>query len=347
MSTQVSLESLIARAEANLVNATGQNNPAIKAIASAIAGVSYGQYGYQDLLFRQLHPETCSEAWLYLHANRHDTPRLLPTFAKGLVQFTELDGTVVIAKGTRLTHDDKEYETTQEQYSNVPVEVIALESGVASNLANGATLTLSEGLSGIDPNTVLSLGIEGGANIEELEHWRARVIIAFEKNELIGKAEDYQVWAISAHADVDFAWALDNTPERGMVQVYIGARENDPTLSDEVVNLVQATFEANRLAGCHPFAHLPEQVPLDIVVQGIEDQIVRDDVVTALENFVKGKMGKIDPATRNPESITNTEIVLVISAVTNNFIVTAPVGEVAINNNQIHVLGDVTWTPPT
>lgn len=347
MSTQVSLESLIGRAEANLVNATGQNNPAIKAIASAIAGVSYGQYGYQDLLFRQLHPETCSEAWLYLHANRHDTPRLLPTFAKGFVQFSELDGTVVIAKGTRLTHGDKEYETTQEQYSNVPVEVIALESGIASNLANGATLTLSEGLSGIDPNAVLSLGIEGGANIEELEHWRARVIIAFEKNELIGKAEDYQVWAVSAHADVDFAWALDNTPERGMVQVYIGARENDPTLSDEVVNLVQATCEANRLAGCHPFAHLPEQMPLDIEVQGIEDQIVRDDVVTALENFVKGKMGKIDPATRNPESITNTEIVLVISAVTNNFIVTAPVGEVAINNNQIHVLGEVTWTPPT
>lgn len=347
MSTQVSLESLIARAEANLVNATGQNNPAIKAIASAIAGVSYGQYGYQDLLFRQLHPETCSEAWLYLHANRHNTPRLLPTFAKGHVQFSELDGTVVIAKGTRLTHDDKEYETTQEQYSNVPVEVIALESGVASNLANGATLTLSESLSGIDPNAVLSQGIEGGANIEELEHWRARVIIAFEKNELIGKAEDYQVWAVSAHADVDFAWALDNTPDRGMVQVYIGARENDPTLSDEVVNQVQATFEANRLAGCHPFARLPEQVALDIEVQGIEDQIVRDDVTTALENFVKGKMGKIDPATRNPESITNTEIVLVISAVTNNFIVTAPVGEVAINNNQIHVLGDVTWTLPT
>ena len=347
MSTQVSLESLIARAEANLTAATGQSNPATKAIASAIAGVSYGQYGYQDLLFRQLHPETCSEAWLYLHANRHNTPRLLPTFAKGAVQFTELGGTVVIAKGTRLTSGDKEYETTKEQYSNVPVEVIALESGTTSNLPNGAKLTLTEGLNGIDPNNILSLGIEGGADIEELEHWRARVIVAFEKNELIGKSEDYEVWAVSAHSDVDFAWALDNTPERGMVEVYIGARENDPTLSSEVVNLVQTTFESNRLAGCHPFAHLPEKAPLAIEIQGIEDQAIRDDVVTALENFVKGKMGKIDPKTQKPESITNTEIVLVISTVTNNFIVKAPVGEVAIDNNQIHVLGAVTWTPPT
>lgn len=347
MSTQVSLEALIARAKANLIAETGQNNPAIDGIASAIAGVSYGQYGYQDLLFRQLHPETCSEAWLYLHANRHKAPRLLPTFATGRVQFTQLGVPVVIAKGTRLTYADKEYETTQEQYSNVPVEVIALKSGVNSNVPTDANLTLNEGLSGIDPNTVQSLGIEGGADIEELEHWRARVIVAFEKNELVGKAPDYEVWAVSAHSDVDFAWALDNTPIRGMVEVYIGARENAPTLSEEVVSLVQDTFEQNRLAGCHPIAHLPEQVPLNIEIQGIEEQVIRDDVVTVLENLVKQKMGKINPATEQPEVISNTEIVLAVSGVTNNFIVTTPQGEVAIDNNQIHVLGEVTWTPPS
>ncbi|MEZ8924010.1 baseplate J/gp47 family protein [Vibrio lentus] len=347
MSTQRSLDSLIARAEANLVSETGQNNPATKAIAAAIAGVSYGQYGYQDLLFRQLHPETCSEEWLYLHANRHKAPRLLPTFATGRVQFTELGGTVVINKGTRLTHANHEYETTKEQYSNAPVEVIALKSGIDSNLPAGAILTLSKGLSGIDPNHVVSQGVTGGANIEELKHWRSRVIVAFEKNELIGKSEDYQAWAVSAHSDVDFAWALDNTPQRGMVEVYIGARENNPTLSAGVVKLVQDTFERNRLAGCHPIAHLPKQVPLNIEIQGIQDQAIRNDVVTALENLVKGKMGKIDPITQKPESITNTEIVLTTSTVTNNFIVRTPVGEVAIDKNQIHVLGGVTWTPPT
>ncbi len=347
MSTQRSLATLLARAEANMVAETGQSNPATKAIAAAIAGVSYGQYGYQDFLFRQLHPETCAESWLYLHANRHKTPRLLPTFATGFVEFTELGGTVVIPKGRRLTHSGREYETTKEQYSNVPVEVIALEAGIDSNLPDGAILTLNEALSGVDPANVTSLGIEGGANIEELEHWRARVIVAFVKNELVGKSEDYEVWAASAHSDVDFAWALDNTPERGMVEIYIGARENDPTLSTEVINLVQETFEANRLAGCHPFAHLPEQALLDIEIQGIEDQSLRDDVFTALQNLVKEKMGKINPNTQKPESITNTEIVLTISTITNNFIVKQPQGEVAIEANQIHVLGAVTWTPPT
>lgn len=346
MNNQVSLQSLIERAKSSLVAEIGHSNPAIDALASAIAGVSYGQYGYQDLLFRQLHPETCSEEWLYLHASRHNTPRLLPTFARGKVTFKELGATKVISKGTRLTYGDKEYQTIKEQYSSDPVDVVALESGTASNLNEGLTLTLTQGLSGIDPNQVISLGIEGGADLEELEHWRARVIVAFEKNELIGKAEDYQIWAVSAHSDVDFAWALDNTPKRGMVEVYIGSRENDPTLSDEVVSLVQATFENKRLAGCHPYALLPQKVPLNIEIQGIEDQTVRHDVVTALEKLVKEKMGKIDPMTRKPEPITNTEIVLVISTVTNNFIVKAPVGKVALENNQICTLGDIIWTPP-
>ncbi|PNH91341.1 baseplate J/gp47 family protein [Vibrio diazotrophicus] len=347
MSTQISLETLINRAKATLVSKTGQNNPAIDALAAAIAGVSYGQYGYQDLLFRQLHPETCSEAWLYLHANRHDTPRLLPTFATGSVQFVELGGTVVIPKGRVLTDAaGSEYETTEEQYSNKPVKVIALVSGTASNLPAGNILTLSEGLDGIDPNQVESLGISGGSDIEELEHWRARVIVAYEKNDLIGKAEDYEVWAKSAHSDVDYAWALDNTPQRGMVEVYIGSRTDDPTVSDEVVSLVQQTFEDNRLAGCHPLALVPEHALLNVEIQGIEDQAVRDNVVTALKELVKGKMGKISDITGAPESITPTEIVLTISTVTTNFIVKSPTEEVIIANNQIHVLGDVTWTPP-
>ncbi|MFA0155415.1 baseplate J/gp47 family protein [Vibrio sp. 10N.261.46.A3] len=347
MSTPVSLESLILRAEANMVAATGQSNPAIKALASAIAGVSYGQYGYQDMLFREMHPETCSEPWLYLHASRHDTPRLLPTFATGEVMFTELGEAVVIPKGRVLTYLDREYETIKEQYSHTPVQVIALQPGVDSNLPQGAILTLSEGLSGVDPTHVESLGVAGGADLETVEHWRPRVVNAFNSNELVGKAEDYEAWAVSAHSDVDFAWALDNTPSRGMVEVYIGARDNSPAVSDEVVRIVQSTFEENRLAGCHPVALQPAHALLDVEVQGIEEAVVRRDVTVALENLVKSKMGKIDPATKKPEAITNTEIVLAISTVTSGFVVKAPVGEVVIENDQIHVLGVVTWTPPT
>ena len=100
MSVQRSLVSLVERAKSTLVAKTGQNNPAIDAIACAIAGVSYGQYGYQDQLFRELSPETASEPWLYLHAKRYDIERLLPSFAQGLVRFEQLGGVVPIPKGS-------------------------------------------------------------------------------------------------------------------------------------------------------------------------------------------------------------------------------------------------------
>lgn len=351
MSTQRSLQALIDRAKSTLIAKTGQNNPAIDALAAAIAGVSYGQYGYQDLLFRELHPETCSEPWLYLHASRHKTPRLLPTFAKGQVEFVQLDGVEVIAKNTRLVNAaGNEFETIKEQNSDAPVDVIALASGMGSNLPAGSTLKLTEGISGIEPNTIHCLGIDGGADIEALDHWRGRVVLAFEKSISIGRADDYASWAASAHSDVDFAWVQDNSPERGMVQVYIGQRQNNPTLGIEVINDVQQAFENNRLAGCHPIALIPIQAPLTIEIQGIEDLTVRGDVIIALEHLIQSKMGKVnkvDKNTRVPESITPTEIVLSISTVTNNFIVRRPLEEVAIDKNQIHVLGDVVWTPPS
>ena len=348
MSTQRSLVSLVERAKSTLVAKTGQNNPAIDAIACAIAGVSYGQYGYQDQLFRELSPETASEQWLYLHAKRHDVERLLASFARGLVRFEQLADVVQIPKGTIVVGSlGCEFITTKAQYSNIDVEVVALSSGVSSNLLNGAMLTLSKAISGINPDKVLCLGISGGADIEDIEHWRQRICTAFNKGALVGRRSDYESWAISAHSDVDFAWALDNTPELGMVQVLIGARDNNPTLPQGVVGTVQAYIESVRLAGCHPIVSLPTQKPINVEIQNVHDEHVQASIVIALEKLLKSKMGKRDDSVIPPKpvSITPTELVLAIAPITNNYIVKQPTEEQFITNREVHVLGEVTWTP--
>ncbi|GEK15207.1 baseplate J/gp47 family protein [Aliivibrio fischeri] len=350
MSTQRSLSALIDRATAILIAKTGQHNPAIDAIACAIAGVSYGQYGYQDQLFRELHPETASEPWLYLHAERHDVERLLPTFAKGFIQFEQLGGVVPIPKGSIVIDiTGSEYQTIRAQYSNEDVEVIALIAGVSGNLPSGAMLRLSKSINGVNPDDVLCLGFSGGADIEELEHWRQRICTAFNKGQEVGRRDDYESWALSAHADVDFAWALDNTPERGMVQVYIGARENDPTLSLEVITTVQTFIDKERLAGCHPLVVIPAHKAVDVEIQNVQDEQVRADVIVALQELFKDKMGQRDESVNPPKqvSITPTEIVLAIAPITSNYIVKQPTEEQFISDSEIHVLGEVTWTPLT
>ncbi|OCH17003.1 baseplate J/gp47 family protein [Aliivibrio logei] len=348
MSAQRSLISLVERAKSTLVAKTGQNNPAIDAIACAIAGVSYGQYGYQDQLFRELSPETASEPWLYLHAKRHDAERLLPSFAHGLVRFEQLDGVVLVPKGTLMTGAlGSEFVTIEAQSSNAEVAVIALNSGVSSNLANGIVLTLSKAISGINPNNVLSLGIDGGADIEDIEHWRQRICTSYNKGALVGRRSDYEAWALSAHSDVDFAWALDNTPELGMVQVFIGARENNPTLPQSVVDTVQTYIESVRLAGCHPIVNLPTQKPINIEIQNVHDEHIQASIIVALEELFKSKMGKRDESVSPPKpiSLSPTEIVLAIAPITNNYIVKQPTEEQFITGSDVHVLGEVIWTP--
>lgn len=350
MSTQRSLQALINRATSTLITITGQNNPAIHAIACAIAGVSYGQYGYQDQLFREMQPETASEPWLYLHAQRHDVERLLPTFAQGLVQFESLAEAVLIPQSTVLIDKaGNEYQTLKAQMSDDDVTVIALVAGIEGNLPAGSILALSKAISGVSPDNVVCLGFDGGAPIEDVEHWRERICTAYNQGEEVGRREDYESWALSAHADVDYAWALDNTPERGLVQVYIGARENDPTVGPEVVSTVQIHIDAERLAGCHPNVAIPTHKAVDIEIQNVQDDATRADVIIALEDLFKDKMGQRDESVNPPVqvSITPTEIVLAIAPITSNYIVKQPTEEQFITDSEIHVLGEVTWTPLT
>ncbi|MEI6896253.1 MAG: baseplate J/gp47 family protein [Psychromonas sp.] len=352
-STQRSLKALIDRATATLITQTQQNNPAINAIANTIAAVSYGQYGYQDQLFRELNPETASEEWLYVHAKRYNAERLSATFSSGLVQFKSLDSPVEIPLYTLMTAPSgNEFETIKSQLSDEDIEIIALSAGSASNLPSEVTLTLSKSISGINPDNITCLGLTGGAEIEDLEHWRARIVSAFNESQTIGKRDDYESWAVSAHSDVDFAWALDNTAldntyELGVVQVLIGARENDPTLSSGVIDIVQDFIEQNRLAGCHADVVIPTHKLIDIEIQNVQDETIRADIVVALESLFKEKMGVRDETVFPPSqvSITPTEIVLAIAPITSNYIVKQPTDEQFITNSQIHVLGEVVWTP--
>lgn len=344
MTTQRSLNDLVNRATATLIAKTGQNNPAIQAIAACIAGISYGNYAYQDQLFRELHPETCSESWLYLHAARHETPRNLPTFARGFVLFEQLDGVVDIPKGVKLSFSSLEFEVIEKGQSDQPVEVVALQMGSESNLPSGAVLKLEKALSGVNPNNVVSQGIGGGTDIEDLEHWRERVITAFNKDSIVGRAEDYELWAKSAHSDVDFAWCLDNTPDIGQLEIYVGTHADDPTVSQAVLDACDALFYEKKLAGCFPVAKVPTHVPLNMEIQGVEDETVRANIISELKAFIISKMGQYNRPLHQMAPISPTELILVINKVTSQFILKQPSDEQRINPDQIFTLGAITWS---
>lgn len=332
-----SLEQLIQRAHSAMVAHTGQDNPAVTAIAAAIAGASFGQYAYQDYLFEQLNPETAVEEWLYIWSNRFNIERVSATAANGTITFNQVAGVVSVAEGVILkTEDNKEFKVTVTTNSDQPVPVESLGLGSEQNLAVGTELFLVTAVTGLNPDTITGNGFTGGTDIEDLEHWRDRIIAAFNQRQAVGTKQDYQLWSKAAHPDIDFAWILDNDPEVGKVKVYIGQRENDPIVSEGTRQTVQDYLDSQRIAGCHVYALIPIAKAINVTISGVTDPQIQSQIEIALQDLFKTKMG-----TR--EDITPSEIMLAITPITSSFGLTTPNDVQTLANNEIFTLGSVSW----
>lgn len=337
MSQKPSLQQLIDRAKTTAVNTIGVSTPAIDAIAAMVGGGNYGQYAYMDYLFRQLNPETADESWLYLWASRFSVDRILPTYATGNVLFSNTSGVVSIPSGTIVsTEDNKQYQVTTATNSDQPVPVVALTAGSNYNLSAGIALYLTSAVTGLNPESITSENIGGGAEIEDLEHWRNRIVIAFNSQQSIGRLEDYKNWAISAHSDVDFAFALDNTPALGNVTVYIGQQETNPIVTDNVKDAVSVYIETKRLAGCHVIVNHPATAALNITFSDVSDLTTRETIETELQNYINSRLGDQAP-------ITPGEIIAVASTVTTSFSLISPIASLSPAVNEVITLGAVTW----
>jgi len=337
MSQTPSLAALLYRAKSTITNKLGVSNPATDAIAAVIAGVSYGQYAYQDFLFKQLNPETADEEWLYLWANRFKVERLSFVFATGAVNFQLTQGVVNIPKGVILkTSDNKEYQVTAATNSDQPVPVQSVEPGEIGNLPAGMNLYLVTAVTGLNPDDISSNEIAGGTGLEDVEHWRERIVLAFNVKNAVGREEDYVFWAKSSHADIDYAWSLDNTPALGNVTVYIGQRDNNPLLVEQIKVAAQDYIDANRLAGCHVFVRQPTLNPVPITISNVSDISIRNNIEAALQTFFNDRLD-------NRTQLMANEISTVISGISNQFTLVLPNAPTTFLDTELLTYGGVIW----
>lgn len=334
---RLSLHALIQRAKTTMVNQTGQDNPAIDALASAIAGSTFGQYAYQDYLFQQINPETADEEWLYIWAERVNQLRIPAKESQGFAIFTGAQGVVSIPEGTQLkTADDKHYLVTIATNSDQNVPIKSIEQGEAQNLQDGTSLYLVTAVSGLDPESITSYQVSSGANIEDVDHWRERIVSTFNQRQAVGTPKDYELWAKTSHADIDYAWALDNTPVLGKVTLYIGRRDNNPIVSNGIKQIAQNYIDSVRLAGCHVLVTHPTTKPINISINGVSNQTTREQITVVLQTLINEKLGQ-------RSDLTPSEIILAITPITTNFGLTSPTSIQTLDNHQLFTLGAVTW----
>ena len=217
-------------------------------ILSRTSGSSlFELYLYQRSLADELMPDMAQD-WLYRHADIWGVPRIEAKTASGQVVFAGSAG-LSLASGIELQLSGVLWSTmasaTLDSQGAATVPVRAQVAGTSGNVAAGSILSLVSPISGLTSQTatVGADGLTGGAEIEKLEVWRARILKRIRQPPHGGKATDYEEWAAeggAAYVNVVPSWA--GAGSVGVVVAMSGPRV--PTSAE--LAAIAAAVEAER-----------------------------------------------------------------------------------------------------
>jgi uncharacterized phage protein gp47/JayE len=196
---------------------------ALKIIGVVLAGMTNEEYGYLDWIAKQTNPFTADgeylEAWGALKkVYRKDAvaASLTATFT-GTAGKPLDDGTAVVRS------DGTTYTTSGTQVvvgTSVSVTIVADVAGSAGNADPGSVVSLGVAVDGIQSTGAITDTVSSGADIEEIEDYRARVLAKYQQPPQGGSAPDYVEWAEGVPG-VTRAWCAPNGFGAGTVVVYV------------------------------------------------------------------------------------------------------------------------------
>ncbi len=190
-------------------------------LARIIAGLTWGLYGFGAWILRQVFADTAEAEQLERLAAIYGVPRIAATFATGSVDIVGENGTIV-SSGTRFRRaDGAEFESTADATiagGTAVAPVTAVLPGVSGNCDAGVSLGFQSPVAGAAASvTVHSAGIVGGADEENDEALRARLLERIRQPPHGGSFDDYQLWTRQALVGVTRVWV--DSPNPGEVRV--------------------------------------------------------------------------------------------------------------------------------
>lgn len=253
-------------------------NSAIGVINRVMAGGLSSLYKYAEYLSNQWWPDQADAEFLPLHGARWGKNRLPAAAATGSVQFAGVNGSV-IPLGTVLQRADAvQYATTANGIVAAGVAVIeveAVEAGQAGNTVTGISLTLTSPIAGVNSLATAQTALAGGADVEGIEAWRARILARIRKPPQGGADYDYVSWALEVPG-VTRAWVYPGEQGAGTVVVRF-VRDDDAAIIPDAgeVAAVQAAIDAVRPVTATTYVLAP--IP---TVQNFSIQLTPDTATT-------------------------------------------------------------------
>ena len=195
-------------------------------LSAAWARACHGEHGHLDWLYAQISPLTCDEDRLADWAALYAVSRLGATRAHGLVSVTGATGATLPAGAFLRGSNGLDYAVAEAVVlsgTSAVASVTCTADGVLGNLPVGSAMTLVEPVAGLSGAAVVTAELEGGADQETTEDWRARVADEWRTVTIYGarggRREDYVFWAMAAHPSVSGALVQTNTLGWGTIVV--------------------------------------------------------------------------------------------------------------------------------
>lgn len=321
----------------------------LNVIARVHAGATHGLYGFLDFIARQVLPNTADAEFLDRHATLWlPSGRLPAAYAVGQVVMTGTNGAVIPPSTVFKRADGATYSSTAEATiaaGQATVNIVADVAGSAGNAVAGITLNLDSPIANINAAGVVPAGaLTGGADIEDDDSLRARVIARIQQTPHGGARHDYIAWAKEVPG-VTRAWCYPLEMGDGTVTVRF-VRDNDASLLPDPAEVaaVQAYVEALAPVGMQIFVVAPVAAPIAF-------QVELTPATASAKAAVEASLRDLLIREAEPEGGAGEGVVLLshireaisLAAGETDHVLVAPVADVAPAVGQMATFGIIAW----
>lgn len=313
-------------------------------LGRALAGAVHGLYGHQEWIAKQILIDTCDEDVLARHAAIWKKPRKAASASTGPVLLTGVDGSVVPA-GTSLTRGDGlEYTTAADATiaaGTAPATVTATTAGIIGDAVANTQLSFVAPIAGVNATATVDVaGIGGGADVEGIEAWRARILQRIQQPPKGGTSSDYEEWALEV-AGVTRAWVYPNELGLGTVTVrFVTDGAPGGLIPDaSTVAAVQAYIDSVRPVTADVTAVAPTASQLDFIITLTPD-------TAAVRAAVEAELADLVAREAEPGGtilLSHINEAISIAAGETDHVLTAPAANVVAATGAITTMGAITW----
>lgn len=341
----------------------------LRILATVLAGMSNLHYAYLDWVARQAVPFTATDEFLYAWGALKDVNLKAATFAgdpatngAGSTAFSGCTPTTPVPAGSLFVRGDGvEYVSNAvaviDGGGNATVPVTCTTEGATGNCEVGTKLVLGSSLAGINTNTLVSVALTGGADIETQDEFRSRMLFAYANPPQGGAIADYVEWAEQVPG-VTRAWCVPLSMGAGSVNVFFmmddvesafgGFPQGTNGVATDESRAAPATGDqlvvANYIFPLRPvtalvYASAPVNSPTVFTINGITDPDVRTAIGIAIDDVFRAKA--------SPGGTTDLlDIEAAIAAVpgSTGAVVTVPAANIVAAANHLSTRGAITWT---